>query len=839
MTWAPRKSLTRWGSSLFGLVCVCAYAQQSPVTPQPQPQVTIPVGGGVVQSGTQGDVRGSQGIASDARGAMSAQSTVTTPEGGGMDQPVLDQGSRSATGTPSQPSMGVRTVGAGARRAPASIGEQDWQPMLDNEVPEAAVPDEGQSISINGSVAIPVIEVLDQLQLATGWSIISSPGLEELSVRFWAENVSPRVLLKILREKGIYYEFDADTNLLYVMHETEYLEREYGKLTPAEFTIQHADVIDMESQLRALMSPAGKMIPDPRTGQILVWDTQDNLEAMNEAVLQLDVPLEPQVFPIQYLSADALLDSISAILSERGVAHADPITNTIIVSDLPTRQSQIAKMLASLDVKLDSRTWTLSYAAPEDLAERLEGVLPEDTGFISTDEDTHQITVQATTARIDEIDALITAWDVRQQQVEIAAFLVTADVDVMRSFGIDWSYFGDISGVPVAFQRGSSSPNYTAPGPDSGQRASIGRLPYQEFLRDPITGARRVFLDDSDGNGAAPDGDEFILDPRFKGNRVAAVLDYLDQTDDLDILARPRVTVQDGEEALFQRIQQRAYQSFGFNTGGVVTGTDTTNINVNRVSPGRVEFVEVGVVLKVLPRINDDGKILLEIEAEDSDANDRVLVSAGLESTVPEKVESKVETEVLVHSGDTIVIGGLRTNSFENMVDQMPLLGDIPLLGRLFRTSSRDHREREFIVFITPTIRNEFTQAEAERLAAYDEASKDSIRHAQKKIWGRAGDRLAKGKNELSVAIGQEGDLFSEGAVVTLETLSDKLRTAADRKPKPLVVLRVHHEAPPEIVDEIKAAAEAVGLEVELEDSLPPIVPSFPPGWETREIPGE
>lgn len=768
-----------------------------------------------------------------AAGEMSLQDA-------GMDQPAVDQGSRSAAGDASQAgSSGVRTVSAGARRTPTTIGEQDWQPVLDNLVPETDVPDEGESISINGALPITVVEVLDQLQLATGWSIVSYPGLEEISVRFWAENVSPRNLLKILRDKEIYYEYDAETNFLHVMHETEYLEREYGKLTRAVYVIQHADVIDVESQLRSLMSPNGKMISDSRTGIIQVWDTNDNLEAMAEAIEVLDVPLVPEVFEIHYHSADGLLDSITPLLSERGTALADPITNQIVVSDLPMRQSEIGKMLERLDVKLDSRTWTLSYAEPEEIAERLEGILPEDTGGITTDEATHQITIQATSARIDEIDEFISDWDVRQRQVEISAYLVTADVDVMRSFGIDWSYFDEISGVPFAIQRGSNSPNYAAPGPDSGQRASVGRLPYQEFLRDPITGARRVFLDDADGNGAAPNGSEFILDPEFKGNRVAVVLDYLDQTDDLDILARPRVTVQDGEEALFQRIQQRAYQSFGFNNGGILANDGTQNINVNRVSPGRVEFVEVGVILKVLPRINEDGKILLEIEAEDSDANDRVLVSAGLESTVPEKVESKVETEVLVQSGDTIVIGGLRTNSFENMVDKLPLLGDIPLLGRLFRTNSRDHREREFVVFITPTIRDEFTQPEADRLASFDEDSKDSIRHAQKKIWGRAGDRISRGKNEIGVSIGQNDYLFSEGKRVTVEDLAVSFLTAGDRRPTPLVVLRVHPDASPEIVSRIKRNANESGLEVEIEDSLPPLVPSFPPGWESREIPGE
>jgi type II secretory pathway component GspD/PulD (secretin) len=731
-------------------------------------------------------------------------------------------------------------VSASARRAPASIGEQDWQPALDHDVPISVVPDEGQSISINGFAApIPIIEVLDQLQLATGWSIVSSPGVEEVAVRFWAENLSPANVLKILRENGIYYEHEAETNFLYVMLDEEYLDREYGELTPAEFLVKHADVIDMESQLRALMSPVGKMIPDPRTGRILVWDTLDNLEAMNDAIDLLDIPLEPAVYEIQYGSADALLDSVSTFLSERGIAHADPITNQIIVSDSPTRQSQIAKMLETLDTKLPHRTWTLSYADPDELAERLEGVLPEETSIITTDEATHQVTAIATAARIEQIDSLVAEWDVPREQVEISAYLVTAGADVMRRFGVDWSYFTTISGMPFSLQRGDSSPNYRAAGPDAGQRANVGRLPYRQFMRDPITGALTTFLTDEDGNEASSGGNEFVLDPGFYGDKVGVVLDYLDQNDDLDILARPRVTVQDGEEAVFQRIQQEAFQSFGFNNGGVVNNNNDNNINVNRVSPGRVEFVEVGIVLKVLPRINMEGKILLEIEAEDSAADEQVLVSAGLESTVPEKIEAKVETEVLVQSGDTIVIGGLRANSFSNTVDRMPLLGDIPLLGKIFRKTSRENQEREFIVFITPTIRNEFTQPEADRLASFDEDAKDSMRHAQKNIWGRANDKMTRGENELGVSIGQSNNLFSEGRRLNFGELLERFKTASEGKSKTTIVLRVHPDASNELVDQIIESAEGAGLEVDIEDSLPPLVPTFPPGWEKREIPGE
>ena len=778
------------------------HAQQSPETPAPTPEVSTGVSRMILQTPPQDE---------------GAAAETETPLAGGATTP-------RAT-APSMDSA-VQTIRSGARRQVSVAGQQAFEPILQHKLETAELPDIGDVITINATDAPKmIIEVLDQVAQASGWNIVASKGLETETVRFWLKGLKPKQVMEILRFDGVYYDYEPQANCLYVMLEGEFLEREYGSPEEAEFAIKHADVVDMETILTALMSQTGKLISDPRTGRIFVWDTAANLEAMRRAVEQLDVPLEPHVFALKHLAAEDLLDTIESILSERGLAQADPRTNSLVVTDLPARQEQIGLMLEALDQKLETRTWTLNYADPESVSERLENILPEELGTITVDEKTYQVSVTAIPSRVEEIDEIIQAWDVKGRQVQIEAYLVSASTNIMRDLSIDWSYFDEISGVPFSLQTGNAKPDYTS-GPEAGQRANVGRRPYRAYLRDPITGSRVEELSNTNGAEAGKPTGNYILDPDFRGNRVAVVLDYLDSTGELSVLSRPRVTVQDGEEAVFENTTDRPFQSISFSSYGV--SGDTTGESVqSRVLPGSVDFITVGTILKVKPRISDDGNILMDIEAEDSTAEDKTILSADLESTIPEKTQNKAQTQVLISDGQTIVIGGLRSVSLQDDVEKFPILGDLPFVGRLFKSTSKDHNDRELAVFITPTIVDESTQPEAKRLAEFEEDASDTMRHSKKDVWGRAADRLTQGKNELSVSIGQSGAIFSQGRLMTTDELREKFAGFKDTKVKPQVIVRVHPSAPPEIADQITGMATEAGLKSRRDLSRQPFVPDF------------
>src|SRR5690606_16694003 len=107
--------------------------------------------------------------------------------------------------------------------------------------------------------------------------------------------------------------------------------------------------------------------------------------------------------------------------------------------------------------------------------------------------------------------------------------------------------------------------------------------------------------------------------------------------------------------------------------------------------------------------------------------------------------------------------GGLRKDRSQEVTTKTPILGDIPLIGRLFRYPNKKSANRTLLIFITPTIVDEFTYPEADMLAAADAVIASEHRHNQKTIWKRWGDKISMGRNEIGVSIGQTGALHSEG----------------------------------------------------------------------------
>ncbi|MCP4645482.1 MAG: hypothetical protein GY851_33875 [bacterium] len=816
--WKTRVADMAWKSAALGILALAltigatlASAQQTPTSPVATPTATAPVAQTVRQT--------------------APRTTTQAPTAPASSQPTST--ASEAPARAGRPSPTVHSVSREVSRS-RTLPTTSFEAHLNHAVTVSEVPDVGDPITLSAEDGpIMVTLLLDDLAVATGWNILASKGVETESLRFWFRDVRPKQALEVLRFNGIHYRYDEASNFLYVMLQEEYLNREFGAIKETEFKVEHADIIDMEAILTSLKSQSGRIIADPRTGHIFVWDTEDNIQAMKIAVGRLDEPLDPRVFEPKYLEAETLLESVQNLLSERGLAHVDPRTNALVVSDLPARQGQIEDMIQALDVQLETRTYTLDYAEVEAVEERLQVVLPEEIASITSDEDTHQISVTAIPSRLEEVDGLVAAWDVKRPQVMIEAFLVSAKTEVTRQLGVDWSYFDEISGVPFALQSGSASPDYNS-APSEGQRSSIGRLPYRQWMRDPLTGNRTMNLIDKNpattgavSNEAAPDpgaAAEYILDPEFKGNRVAIVLNYLDKTGALDILSRPRETVYDGQEAIFENTTEIPYQEGGYSQ---YTSTSNSNPNFNRVIPLQVQFVEVGTILTVTPRINREDNVLLELEAEDSTADIIPVLTGDQTTTVPQKSMSKVTTSVLTHSGETIVIGGLRFTKLDDDVERVPVLGDIPLVGRLFRTTNKIHEDREMLIFLTSTIVDEFTHPEASRLAEAEENATDTMRHSKKGIFGRTVDQVTRGENEIGVAIGHTGAMYCDGEFVTVESLQVKFMDA-ESPLKTTVIIQAHPRAPEDLARQIEDAARAAGLNVEYDASRFAVVPNEP-----------
>jgi len=822
-------------------------------------------GGGI------GDRDAGGGLGGDTGGAAQAGSQDAAPRPAGRAQ--------RATGG-SGGGGGARTIsgsgGGGGTELRASSGStltvsapSAFDPVMEREIEYKPLPEGGERLTLNGPMNLT--DFLQAIHIATNWDVLVSPEALINLPFFLIVDKTPQEAMEILKFNDIYYEYDEADGFLKVMLVDEYLREEFGDLEEHQFQVQFADIAYIESIVTTLLSPEGRMITDNRTGRIYVWDKKDNLEEMRkkveeldvqllmeefrvqyadladidavftpllspsgsiltdartghvvvwdmperleqmrQALTWLDVPLESRTFVLNYVDAENVVDSLEDTLTERGRIQVDPRYNTLTIADLPTRLDQMAATIESIDRELETRTWTVDYTDLEFVASQAEVFIPAEMGEIVLNEDVHQLTITGRPERLDRLDELIETWDVKRKQVHIAAYIVEVNDSVEREFNINWTYFDSRGQKPIVATGGSGFSS------ESTDPVRVGQLPwevpqYGELESDNGTITRPI-LTNIEG--------ETVID-KIAGNNLAFTLDYLDREDKATVLAKPTITVQDGEEAAFENATQVPYVSATTFYDTFQTGASTRNTN-------RVEFIDVGTILRVLPRVTEDENILLDVIAEDSTFTDKLIVANDQTSTVPQKTERRAETQLRVHSGDTVVLGGLRRNRAADRVTKTPFLGDLPGIGRLFRYPNKQSDNNTLLIFITTTIVDEYTSPESRELIAADVHVAERHRHNQKDFWGRLEDILAKGRNEISVSIGQSGDMYSAGDLVTLDELKDAFQKASERSGVAIVIRR-HPRAPEEIVTSVATLAEEAGLKIVFDNEISPVVPAVKP----------
>lgn len=182
-----------------------------------------------------------------------------------------------------------------------------------------------------------------------------------------------------------------------------------------------------------------------------------------------------------------------------------------------------------------------------------------------------------------------------------------------------------------------------------------------------------------------------ITDTNFsiaKVGDVTATLKVLEETGDSTVLANPKVAVLDGQEANIH-IGDRV---------PIVIDKKETDANGNVVITTTVEYIDAGIMLKVAPRINSSGYITTRVKPEVSS------ITGQTEQGYPEIRTRTAETTMTLTDGETIMLGGLIQEEEIETLRKVPLLGDIPILGKLFQTRERDKRQTEIVIFLTPKI---------------------------------------------------------------------------------------------------------------------------------------
>lgn len=302
----------------------------------------------------------------------------------------------------------------------------------------------------------------------------------------------------------------------------------------------------------------------------------------------------------------------------------------------------------------------VKYARAEDLAQLLRGEdgfgLLTDRGRVSIDQRTNTLLVQDTREQVEQIMSTLDRLDVAVRQVQIEARIVIARDTASRELGINWG----VSGAGNVTDVFGNNDQLTFNGASSGS---------------PNTGGLAVDLGSSSGAqttfGFGYLSGDILLDLELRA---------LESEGKSQTISQPRIITANQRTAIISQGEERAYQSV--DDGG---------------NP-ETEFKEALLELEVTPQITPDDRIIMDLVIRNDSFRDSEF---GGEPPID---TNTIETQVLVDNGQTVVLGGILTTEELRQIAKTPLLGDLPLIGRLFRYNEESNEKVELLVFITPRL---------------------------------------------------------------------------------------------------------------------------------------
>jgi general secretion pathway protein D len=470
----------------------------------------------------------------------------------------------------------------------------------------------------------------------------------------------------------------------------------------------------MKKVLDPLISKTSVILAYPPTGMLIITDVLSNIQRLQDIVTALDVEGVGELIsyvPLKYASATEMAKSLAAIFQQqpvpgKGVVSpikivADDRTNALIILAAENDTARIRELLKLMDKEIPKgsgsiRVYYLQNAKAEDLAKVLTS-LPQQarttagaataapstsTAVLSknvqivADKSTNSLIITADTVDYLVIEDVIRQLDIARSMVYLEGLIMEVNADKSFGVGVEWSLLNNANISQVSDLGGKSVGMAGFKGTSIiPQIGSSGAVTMPSGLSLGVIGA-----------GITIGG---VLFPN-----IGAVLQAYQNDSDVRILSTPQLLTLDNEEAEI---------TVGANVP-YVTRQDTTVGSTTNYS--NYEYKDVGVTLKVTPQINRDGFVRMKLDQSVTKllSQSAEVDSAGNKVLTPTTLKRTAKTTVVVKSGETVVIGGMIQDDSEKGTAQVPLLGDIPLLGWLFKTKSTVNQRRNLFVFITPRI---------------------------------------------------------------------------------------------------------------------------------------
>ncbi len=517
------------------------------------------------------------------------------------------------------------------------------------------------------------------------------------------------------------------------------------------FRLQHENANNLVAVLRPLISPNNTINANPSNNTLVITDYADNLKRLERIIAAMDTASDVEVIPLKHaVAADLapmvqrLADSAPGAPGPAGAAAlsimVDSRSNALIVrAPSAARMAGVKSLIEKLDratqgsngatgniyvvylknadaVKLaavlraayttsaaSTAGTTAASATPAATATTPTGAAgtltpattpvaasqgPSTGGFIQADPSTNSLIITAPEPVYRQLRAVIDQLDSRRAQIYIESMIVKVDATKAAEFGFQWNAISGNKGDKYISGAGTNFP-----GPDNivtlSAAAAQGRTGLATVAQAPPSGFNVGLLRNIGG---------FYT--------LAALARFLETNADGNVLSTPNLVSLDNEEAKIVIGQNVPFITGQFTNTGASGGATNPFQTIERK--------DVGLTLRVKPQIGEGGTVRMTIYQENSN------VVAGASSAAgPTTDKSSIETTVVIDDGAIMVLGGLLKDEFSGGTDKVPVLGDIPVVGNLFRADNRARTKTNLMVFLRPVVIRTQQAADAVTLDRY------------------------------------------------------------------------------------------------------------------------
>ncbi len=481
--------------------------------------------------------------------------------------------------------------------------------------------------------------------------------------------------------------------------------------------VKNVTVRELVPLLRQLSDQAGggNVVNYDPANVIMLTGTASTVNRLVKIIERVDRAgdQDVEIIKLKYASAGEMVRIIEAMNKPTGGKAGQPTflipkivaddrSNSVIVSGEVKARERVARLVKRLDSELESngntRVYYLKYSKAEDLVKVLQGVsdsIASETKTAKTKtrssskrdvsieahESTNALVITAQPDMLRSLEAVIRQLDVRRAQVLVEAIIVEVFETDGVSLGVQW--YNEAGGF-TQFTNGPASISAVAAGVQAAEGEPGNTVTTIDSNGNPVT-----------TTNPSTDGDYSILAQVLGNvsgmmfgiakNDWGAIVNAVSSDTNSNILATPSITTLDNEEAYFIVGQEVP----------IITGSQTGSNNSNPFQT--VDRQEVGIKLRVTPQVNEGNAVQLVIEQEVSSVSG----TTGVDISINKR---EIKTTVMAESGDTVVLGGLIDEDVQESVQKVPILGDIPILGHLFKSTSNSTRKRNLMVFLRATI---------------------------------------------------------------------------------------------------------------------------------------